>query len=182
MYYPLSASLTLFANLLQNPEDPNASDDLSLIQLVLDFLADVMTSDKSIAASRTYCIFQEVHRTAALHVNRTAAKSLPKEKRKRDDRELSGNNAEGEVSSGQPETTAMSPYPTRYTEPLQPELPATLTTTVTTCMPEDSAAAQGSTNIPFPDFVPGMGMYSFDWEMMNLSDWAGGGQGPLHDV
>ena len=177
VYYPLSASLTLFANLIQNPEDLNASDDLSLIQLVLDFLADVMTSDKSIAASRTYCIFQEVHRTATLHVNRTAAKSLPKEKRKRDGK-LSGNITERPIPSGQSDVTAVDPYLTDYTEPSQPEIATTVTSTVTTCMPEISAPAQGSAIGPFPEFVPGMGMYSFDWEMMNLSDWAGGEQGP----
>lgn len=41
LYYPVSALVTLFANVLQNPQDARARPDLKLINVVVGFLAQV---------------------------------------------------------------------------------------------------------------------------------------------
>ena len=42
MYYPLSAFLLLFANLLHNPEDPSVAADLQLMDLVISVLGPMI--------------------------------------------------------------------------------------------------------------------------------------------
>ena len=86
VYYPLSATLTLFANIIQNPEGSTAKSDLGHMRLVADFLSTYMAADhsKSIAANRTILIFQELYRTAIRHVDKVRAKALHKEKRQRE--------------------------------------------------------------------------------------------------
>lgn len=49
MYYPVSALVTLFANILQNPQDQQARSDLRLMQAVVDFLHNVLKDDKMAA-------------------------------------------------------------------------------------------------------------------------------------
>ncbi|KAI5816729.1 fungal-specific transcription factor domain-containing protein [Pyronema omphalodes] len=46
MYYPVSALVTLFANILQNPQDVNAKTDLALIHDVVEFLRTVLELDE----------------------------------------------------------------------------------------------------------------------------------------
>lgn len=40
LYYPLSNFLTLFANTLQSPQDPQAFSDLKLMEMVISLLSD----------------------------------------------------------------------------------------------------------------------------------------------
>ena len=180
VYYPLSASLALFANLVQNPEDPNASEDLTLIQLILTFLSDVMTGDKSIAASRTFAIFQEIHRTAAAHVAKVLARSLPKEKRKRSNYEQSLGQSTSDETSRQ-DQTAMDVIGTERVAPAQsaqtsaPGIGSTLAAAPST---EALAPSLDDVNMTLPEYSPGMGISTFEWEMMNLWGWAEDYGGP----
>ena len=41
LYYPTSALVTLFANILQNPQDPHARPDMRLMNIVVDRLGQV---------------------------------------------------------------------------------------------------------------------------------------------
>ncbi|TGZ79134.1 hypothetical protein EX30DRAFT_309201 [Ascodesmis nigricans] len=45
MYYPVSALVTLFANVIQNPQDPRGRSDLHLIDTIIDFLTAVIKVD-----------------------------------------------------------------------------------------------------------------------------------------
>ena len=169
MYYPLSASLALFANLIRNPEDPNAWEDLSLIQLVLTFLTSVMASDRSIAAGRTFAIFQELHRTATAHVSKASAQSLPKEKRKRahdqpNNRGLSDDAAVDTFAAPGPDASSQTP-------PIP--ISRFLSKPVTAPSIKTSAFGLPSASIGLPEDIPGMGMSSFEWEMSNLWGWGG---------
>lgn len=177
MYYPLSASLSLFANLIRNPEDQNASGDLSLMQLVLGFLSKVMTSDKSIAASRTFCIFQELHRTAAAHVSKAVAQALPREKRKRVSDEQS-DQITNDIGSrpGPVVTNTIDPGTMELPQPLQPSA-AQITQSSNTA---PSSRASADRNIALPENIPDMGLSSFEWEMMNLWGLSEEDQGPYH--
>ncbi|RDW67544.1 hypothetical protein BP6252_08940 [Coleophoma cylindrospora] len=45
LYYPLSGLLTLFANILQNPQSANVYSDLALMSYTVAFLAPIITQD-----------------------------------------------------------------------------------------------------------------------------------------
>lgn len=46
LYYPISALVTLFANILQNPQDARARSDLKLMKSVVDFLTTLSSEDR----------------------------------------------------------------------------------------------------------------------------------------
>jgi len=46
LYYPTSALVTLFANILQNPQDARARPDLKLMRTVIDFLTTLGAEDR----------------------------------------------------------------------------------------------------------------------------------------
>ncbi|KFY26380.1 hypothetical protein V493_04121 [Pseudogymnoascus sp. VKM F-4281 (FW-2241)] len=64
-YYPLTASLTLFANILQNPSDPSAITDLTLMNRVTRIVADSFASSCNPKSAIHFEIFKQIVRTAA---------------------------------------------------------------------------------------------------------------------
>ncbi|OBT41934.1 hypothetical protein VE00_07468 [Pseudogymnoascus sp. WSF 3629] len=67
-YYPLTASLTLFANILQNPSAPSATTDLALMHRVTRILVDSLSSSCNAKAAIHVDIFRQIIRTAAQFV------------------------------------------------------------------------------------------------------------------
>ena len=75
-YYPLTASLTLFANILQNPSASTAAADLSLMNRVTRILVDSLSSSCNPKAAIHLKIFKEIIRTAAQFVARARGEPL----------------------------------------------------------------------------------------------------------
>lgn len=174
VYYPLSASLALFANLVQNPEDPNAFEDLTLMQLVLMFLTDVMTFDKSIAAGRTFAIFQELHRTATAHVAKASAQSLPKERRKRSlyGRGL-GANISDEINRQDPKAmNNIGPEVFAPVQSAQISAPGVRSALATAPSAEASASSLDGVTMTASQYIPFTDDSNFEWEIPNLWGWA----------
>ena len=98
MYYPVSALVTLFANILQNPQDPNARADLKQMQDVCEFLRSVLDLDELDAGAlkfedgsvnRMVMVCGEFQRIAKLVLDKSekemTMQSLNKRKRKTED-------------------------------------------------------------------------------------------------
>lgn len=64
-YYPLTASLTLFANILQNPTSPSSITDIALMNCVTRILANNISSAANPKAVIHLQIFKEIIRVAA---------------------------------------------------------------------------------------------------------------------
>lgn len=89
MYYPVSALVTLFANVIQNPQDPRGRSDLQLINTIVEFLTTVvhvehadeakMTSDD---VQRMLMICGEFRRIAASVLDKAERDSSVRRKRK----------------------------------------------------------------------------------------------------
>ncbi len=47
LYFPVSALVTLFGNILQNPQDPRARSDVRLMNLVVTFLSTLGTEGEN---------------------------------------------------------------------------------------------------------------------------------------
>jgi hypothetical protein len=94
MYYPVSSLVTLFANVLQNPQDPHAAKDLVLMHKVVEFLKMVLEIDELDEGSRKYedssvnrmlIVTGEFKRIAKLVLEKAERETLCKKKRKTDD-------------------------------------------------------------------------------------------------
>jgi hypothetical protein len=94
MYYPVSALVTLFANILQNPQDPRARSDLIQMHAVVEFLRSVQDLDhiddhalkfEDGSVNRMLIVCGEFERIAKVVLERAEKESLSKRKRKSDD-------------------------------------------------------------------------------------------------
>ncbi|PQE22827.1 fungal specific transcription factor domain protein [Rutstroemia sp. NJR-2017a BBW] len=99
-YYPLSACLILFSNLLQHPLDPQAQSDLRLMNKVTSFLSSFSDDQASEDLNPIIPIFLEINRVAADYVVKARKKPSKNSKRSRGE---SFNTAES--SSGSDESS-----------------------------------------------------------------------------
>ena len=66
MAQPSCAALTLFANIVQHPEDPLALSDLDLIARVTSILGEMVATGRLQIAQNALWLFQELHDIARL--------------------------------------------------------------------------------------------------------------------
>ncbi|KAH0607021.1 uncharacterized protein H6S33_003009 [Morchella sextelata] len=90
MYYPVSALVTLFANVLQNPQDVRARSDLRLMNVVVEFLQTVQKEDDSnkqdtASVQRMLAVCGEFHRIAKLVLDKAENENVSRRKRKNED-------------------------------------------------------------------------------------------------
>lgn len=94
MYYPVSALVTLFANILQNPQDPRARVDLTQMHIVVQFLRSVLDLDEMDdhaltfedgSVKRMLVVCGEFERIAKIVLDKAEKDGLGKKKRKADD-------------------------------------------------------------------------------------------------
>ncbi|KAF7923624.1 hypothetical protein EAE99_006883 [Botrytis elliptica] len=82
IYNALAACVTLFANILQHPLDPQVQSDLQLMNDVVSFLSSF--EDQGAAESHpSIPIFQEINRVAMEHVNKAQRRAPKNTKRSR---------------------------------------------------------------------------------------------------
>jgi len=94
MYYPVSALVTLFANVLQNPQDPRARADLTQMHMVVQFLRSILDLDVidghtlkfgDGSVKRMLVVSVEFERIAKIVLDKAEKEGLSKRKRKADD-------------------------------------------------------------------------------------------------
>lgn len=81
LYFPVSALVTIFANILQNPQDTRARADLKLMDLVVNFLGNVVAEEGTGSFKRMLTVCSEFTRIAKVALDR-AEKEGAKRKRK----------------------------------------------------------------------------------------------------
>ncbi|KAK5945477.1 hypothetical protein PMZ80_002682 [Knufia obscura] len=81
MYFPVSALVTIFANILQNPQDARARSDCKLMDLVVNFLTNIVAEESTGSFKRMLTICSEFTRIARLCLDK-AEKEGNKRKRK----------------------------------------------------------------------------------------------------
>ncbi|KAL1959873.1 hypothetical protein VTO42DRAFT_1018 [Malbranchea cinnamomea] len=82
LYFPISALVTLFANILQNPLDARARSDIKLMNLVVNFLSMLATDESNGSVKRMLSVCAEFERIAKLVLDRAEKESQAKRKRK----------------------------------------------------------------------------------------------------
>ncbi|KAG9956632.1 hypothetical protein KCU61_g9673, partial [Aureobasidium melanogenum] len=104
VYYPVSALVTLFANILQNPQDARARSDLKLMNSMTGFLQMLCSEDGNIHCRRMASICKEFERIARVVLDK--AERDMKGRGKRKDRE--GDSAAQSAQTSQPERRSTS--------------------------------------------------------------------------
>ncbi|KAF8458322.1 fungal-specific transcription factor domain-containing protein [Terfezia claveryi] len=82
MYYPVSALVTLFANILQNPLDLRARPDLRLMHNVCKFLLGIREEDENGSVTRMLAICEEFDRIAKVVLDKAEKEQQTRRKRK----------------------------------------------------------------------------------------------------
>ena len=82
LYFPVSALVTLFANILQNPQDPRARADLKLMNLVVDFLSMLASEEENGSVKRMLGVCAEFERIANVVLDKADRESHSKRKRR----------------------------------------------------------------------------------------------------
>ena len=76
VYYPLSSFITLFANILHNPQDPHVTSDLQLMRFVTAFLAPMVTDTSPFTIAASISLLKELGNVATRLVEKTNSKSI----------------------------------------------------------------------------------------------------------
>ena len=81
LYYPLSASLILFANILSNPQDQHAASDVHLMNVITSFITHSVQPGTSFVTTPTLHLVKELYSIAARLVARIPLQLSQKMKR-----------------------------------------------------------------------------------------------------
>ncbi|KAK3326530.1 fungal-specific transcription factor domain-containing protein [Apodospora peruviana] len=104
LYFPVSALVTLFGNILQNPLDPRARSDTRLMNVVVNFLSMLGHEAETGGVHRILGVCSEFERIAKVVIDKTEKEHSSRRKRKNND----GSTAAKSTSSN-PATNADSP-------------------------------------------------------------------------
>ncbi|TDZ74189.1 Fusaridione A cluster transcription factor fsdR [Colletotrichum trifolii] len=84
LYFPVSALMTLFGNILQNPLDPRAKSDTRLMNLVVNFLSLLGQETETGGVHRMLGVCSEFERIAKLVIEKAEKEQSSRRKRKSD--------------------------------------------------------------------------------------------------
>ena len=113
VYYPVSALVTLFANILQNPQDARARSDLKLMNSMTEFLQMLCNEDGNVHCRRMASICKEFERIARVVLDKAERDIKGRGKRKNRDSDSTTQPAQ----PSQPEHRSTS-------QPAQPQRPS----------------------------------------------------------
>lgn len=82
LYYPVSALVTLFANILQNPNDARARSDVKLMNVVVNFLSTLVSDESNGSIKRMLGLCGEFERIAKVVLDKAEKESHARRKRK----------------------------------------------------------------------------------------------------
>lgn len=82
LYFPVSALVTLFANILQNPQDPRARSDVHLMNQVVNFLSLLAVTEEQGGVKRMLGVCSEFERIAKVVLDKAEKESHSRRKRK----------------------------------------------------------------------------------------------------
>jgi hypothetical protein len=119
LYYPVSALVTLFANILQNPSDARARSDVKLMNVVVNFLSTLVSDESNGSIKRMLSLCGEFERIAKVVLDKAEKESHARKKRKN----APEDSAPREENGGQPTTSpSVKPQPPPSSTPFSPAM------------------------------------------------------------
>ncbi|KAF2275811.1 uncharacterized protein EI97DRAFT_442809 [Westerdykella ornata] len=87
IYFPVTALVTLFANILQNPQDTRSRSDLKLMNLVVNFLSMLSGDERNGSVKRMLSVCAEFERIAKVVLDKADQEHASRRKRRQGDSE-----------------------------------------------------------------------------------------------
>ncbi|KIV91403.1 hypothetical protein PV10_05946 [Exophiala mesophila] len=81
LYFPVSALVTLFANILQNPQDTRARADIKLMDLVVTFLTNISREEDTGSLNRMLTVCGEFARIARVVIDKAETEGSKRKRR-----------------------------------------------------------------------------------------------------
>ncbi|MCJ1474909.1 hypothetical protein MMC13_003569 [Lambiella insularis] len=155
LYYPVSALVTLFANILQNPQDARVRSDIRLMNQVVNFLAVLSVDEETNGVKRMLSVCTEFERIAKIVLDKADKDTHSRRKRK------SPKDADDPVQDG-PEKRAAHQVPevSKAATPayaFTPGFNADLLTQPFASSPNGYPSPNSTGEMPVMDFMPGPG-------------------------
>ncbi|KAK5663112.1 hypothetical protein OQA88_6529 [Cercophora sp. LCS_1] len=97
LYFPVSALVTLFGNILQNPLDPRARSDTKLMNVVVNFLTTLGPEAETGGVHRMLGVCSEFERIAKAVVDNAEKEHASRRKRKNQDGSSDGKSSTGPI-------------------------------------------------------------------------------------
>ncbi|PMD43578.1 hypothetical protein L207DRAFT_542783 [Hyaloscypha variabilis F] len=173
LYFPVSALVTLFGNILQNPQDPRARSDVRLMNLVVSFLSMLVTEEENGGVKRMLGVCSEFERIAKVVLDKADKDSSSRRKRKNNE-EQAGKTKGPSVPSGPPPHT-----------PMQQNVQTPSMASVFSPGLQNPMNPQSSYSTPMPNGSPGAQNWTTDFtngsEYMTPNNGAGG-MTPFADI
>lgn len=143
LYFPVSALMTLFANILNNPLDPRAKSDIRLLNLVVTFLSMLGQEAEQGGVHRMLGVCAEFERIAKSVIEKAEKDQSSRRKRKNQDAKdaakSSGTGTKPNGASSRPTVPATTPSSNAQATPRTAE--SGLNTTTLTAPPTDPSLA-----------------------------------------
>ncbi|KAJ5920860.1 hypothetical protein N7466_009186 [Penicillium verhagenii] len=152
LYYPVSALVTLFANILQNPSDARARSDVKLMNVVVNFLSTLVSDESNGSIKRMLSLCGEFERIAKVVLDKAEKESHARKKRKNapgDSTQPKRDEYEEELNASkpQPPPSSSTPFtPAMFTN--DPTVPTPSPNTAKTFGPDPTLPS--NTGIPNP--------------------------------
>ncbi|KAJ5773432.1 Fungal specific transcription factor [Penicillium paradoxum] len=151
LYYPVSALVTLFANILQNPNDARARSDVKLMSVVVNFLSTLVSDESNGSIKRMLGLCGEFERIAKVVLDKAEKESHSRKKRKNADD--SANAADQQPATATFAKRAQAPPPSA------PFSPSAFTNPTATAPSPDTGRPYMGTTMPstrgMPTEIPG---------------------------
>lgn len=110
LYFPVSALVTLFGNILQNPQDPRARSDVRLMNLVVNFLSMLSADEENGGVKRMLGVCAEFERIAKVVLDK-AEREAPRRKRKNPEEPKTKGPSQNSLAPSQVQMMDHSPTP-----------------------------------------------------------------------
>lgn len=123
IYFPVSALVTLFANILQNPQDTRARSDLKLMNLVVGFLSTLCSDEENGSNGsirRMLSVCSEFERIAKVVLDKADKESSSRRKRKQQQEQSQTQNGGAQATATQQQGQQARPRQ----QPTAPQTPA----------------------------------------------------------
>lgn len=122
LYFPVSALMTLFGNILQNPLDPRARSDTKLMGIVVTFLSTLGQEAETGGVHRMLGVCAEFERIAKMIIEKTEKEGSKRKRRTQDPPKPINPTAAAQISTTpRPSSQQATPTP-HYNQHQQPSV------------------------------------------------------------
>lgn len=113
LYYPVSSLVTLFANVLQNPQDSRARSDLKLMNHVVNFLSILCNEESNSSVKRMLSICTEFERISKVVLDKSDRESTSRRGKRKQADTTSESQQTSPAAMMTPQMTYTTPVPSQ---------------------------------------------------------------------